>query len=109
MDSLSAAAPDDISRLGQLGVVAALQGDATVARDVDARLAAIERPYLFGWNTAWRSRIAGVSGDCSRAATLLRTALSRGQVYANFEHHWYAALGMARECTNLRTVLAPRE
>jgi hypothetical protein len=90
-------------------VVAALQGDTTVAREVMERLAAMEGPYLRGANTVWQGRIAGVLGDCSAATNLLRTALSRGQVYNNWAHHWYAALGKARECANLRAVLAPRE
>jgi len=57
----------------------------------------------------WQGRIAGVLGDCSRAANLLRTALSRGQTYRSWAHHWYAALGRARECRNLQAVLALRE
>jgi tRNA A-37 threonylcarbamoyl transferase component Bud32/tetratricopeptide (TPR) repeat protein len=109
LDSLSAAAPDNVPRLGQLGVVAALQGDTAAAREVRERLAAAEGPYLRGANTLWQGRIAGVLGDCSRATTLLRTALSEGQAYNNLTHHWYAALGGARECANLRAVLAPRE
>lgn len=109
LDSISAATPDNVPRLGQLGVVAALQGDTMAAREVMERLAAMEGPYLRAANTAWESRIAGVLGDCSRAAVLLRTALSEGQSYNNLAHHWYAALGGARECDNLQAVLAPRE
>jgi tRNA A-37 threonylcarbamoyl transferase component Bud32/tetratricopeptide (TPR) repeat protein len=109
LDSLSAAAPDNVPRLGQLGVVAALQGDTVAAREVMEGLAAMEGPYLRGANTAWQGRIAGVLGDCSRAEVLLRTALSRGQLVRIWAHHWYAALGRARECANLPAVLAPRE
>lgn len=79
------------------------------AREVMECLAAIEGPYLRGANTVRQSRIGGALGDCSRAAVLLRTALSRGQFARNLSHHWYASLGKARECANLRAVLAPRE
>jgi hypothetical protein len=109
LDSLSAAAPDNLPRLGQLGVVAALQGDTAAARAVMVRLAAMEGPYLRGANTLWQGRVGGVLGDCSRATNLLRTAFREGQVHNNWAHHWYAALGRARECGNLQAVLAPRE
>jgi DNA-binding SARP family transcriptional activator len=109
LDSLSAAAPDNLSLLGQLGVVAALQGDTAKAREVMERLAAAEGPYLKGANARWQGRIAGVLGNCSRAATLLRSAFSEGECHDNLVHHWYAALGRARECANLQAVLAPRE
>ena len=52
---------------------------------------------------------SGVLGDCSRAAVLLRTALSRGQFVRDPTHQWYASLGKAREWPNLQAVLAPRE
>jgi DNA-binding SARP family transcriptional activator/tetratricopeptide (TPR) repeat protein len=109
LDSISSAAPDNTSFLGQLGVVAALQGDTTAAREVMERLAVMEGPHLRGANTMWQGRIAGALGDCSRAAVLLRTALSRGQFVRDLSHHWYASLGKARECFNLQAVLAPRE
>jgi tetratricopeptide (TPR) repeat protein len=109
LDSLSAAAPDNLPRLGQLGVVAALQGDTAAAREVMERLAAAEGPYLRGLNAVWQGRIAGVLGDCSRAEVLLRTALLRGQLFRDPAHPWYASLGQARECANLQAVLAPRE
>jgi hypothetical protein len=73
------------------------------------RLAAMEGPHLRGAHTMWQGRIAGALGDCSRAAVLLRTALSRGQFAWDLTHHWYASLGKARECANLQAVLAPRE
>jgi hypothetical protein len=109
LDSHSSAAPASIPLMGQLGVVAALQGDTAAAREVMDRLSAMEGPYLLGANTMWQGRIAGVLGDCSRAAVLLRTALSRGQLFREPAHPWYASLGQARECANLQAVLAPRE
>jgi hypothetical protein len=109
LDSISSATPGDLLLMGQRGVVAALQGDTTAAREVMEGLAAMEGPYLRGANTLWQSRIAGVLGDCSRAEVLLRTALSRGQVHSIRAHHWHTSLGRAPECANLQAVLAPRE
>jgi len=109
LDSVSAAAPGNIPLLGQLGVAAALQGDAMAAREVMEGLAALEGPYLRGANATWQSRIAGVLGDCSRAEVLLRTALSEGETFHRPANHWYTSLGKARECANLQAVLAPRD
>jgi hypothetical protein len=109
LDSLSAATRGTVPWVGQLGVVAALQGDTTAAREVMERLAAMEGPYLRGANTVWQGRIAGVLGDCSRATNLLRTAFTEGQAYSAWAHHWYASVGKARECATLQGVLAPRE
>jgi len=109
LDSLLSATPEDTSFLGQLGVVAALQGDTMAAREVMERLAAMDQPYLRGLNKGWESRIAGVLGDCSRAEASLRTAFSRGQLLRLPPYRWYASLGKARECANLQAVLAPRD
>jgi DNA-binding SARP family transcriptional activator len=109
LDSLLSTAPDNTSFLGQLGVVAALQGDTMAAREVMERLAAMDQPYLRGLNKGWESRIAGVLGDCSRAEASLRTAFSRGQLLRLPPYRWYASLGKARECANLQAVLAPRD
>jgi TolB-like protein len=109
LDSVSAAAPGNLLYVGGIGVVAALQGDTVAARDVMERLGAMEGPHLRGANIVWESRIAGVLGDCSEATNLLRTSLSRGQIYSNWAHRGYIYLGKARECTNLQAVLAPRE
>jgi hypothetical protein len=108
-DSLSRAAPNDVALLGQLGATAAMQGDTAAARAADARLVALTIPYLRGFNTLWRSRIAALSGNCASAAMLLRKALGEGQAYADYTHHWWGALGKARACRELPDVLKPRD
>jgi tetratricopeptide (TPR) repeat protein len=61
-DSLHAAAPANLTRLGMLAVTALRQGDAAAARELDARLAAWQDPYVRGGHTLWRSRLAGLAG-----------------------------------------------
>lgn len=45
------------------------------------QLAAMDRPYLFGSNTAWRARIAAVLEDRDQAVALLRQAYREGQSF----------------------------
>jgi hypothetical protein len=107
-DSLHAAAPANLASLGMLAVAALLQGDGATARGLDARLAAWQEPYVRGAHTLWRSRLAGVAGDCARATELLRQAFSAGVYRSSLEHHYWASLGPARECTGVREALVPR-
>ena len=86
-----------------------MASDTAKAGDVDARLAAMTGKYLRGANTLWRSRIAAVRSECSLAIEPLRTAFNAGAVRDSYAHHYYAALGRARECRGLRDALAPRD
>jgi DNA-binding SARP family transcriptional activator/TolB-like protein len=63
---------------GQLGTLAARQGNRVEAERISALLEALERPYLFGEHTYWRARIAAVLGERDQAITLLRTAYAQG-------------------------------
>ena len=60
-------------------LLAARQGDLATARQIDAALAAIDRPYLFGEPTFWRARIAAVLGDDRGALDLLRQSFREGR------------------------------
>lgn len=60
-------------------LLAARQGDLATARRIDASLAAIDRPYLFGEPTFWRARIAAVLGDDRGALDLLRQSFREGR------------------------------
>ena len=60
-------------------LLAARQGDLATARKIDASLAAIDRPYLFGEPTFWRARIAAVLGDDRGALDLLRQSFREGR------------------------------
>jgi hypothetical protein len=61
-------------------------GDRDGASDVDERLAAIDRPYLYGQTTLWRARIAAVLGERERAVVLLRNAFAEGLRYGIWLH-----------------------
>jgi hypothetical protein len=94
-DVLLAENPDDIGRLGSVGVLAARLGDAAQARRIEADLAAITRPYLRGLHTYQRACIAAQLGENDRALALLRDAFARGFEFneevhrdANLEPLW---------------------
>jgi predicted Zn-dependent protease len=78
---LAAEFPDDVRYLGYVGALAARRGDRETALAISEELAAIDRPYLFGYHTRWRARIAAVLGEHERAVALLREAFSQGSAY----------------------------
>jgi DNA-binding SARP family transcriptional activator/TolB-like protein len=63
---------------GQLGTLAARQGNRAEAERISAMLEALERPYLFGEHTYWRARIAAQLGERDHAVALLRAAYAQG-------------------------------
>jgi tetratricopeptide (TPR) repeat protein len=63
---------------GQLGTLAARQGNRSEAKRISAMLEALERPYLFGEHTYWRARIAALLGERDHAIALLRAAYAQG-------------------------------
>jgi tetratricopeptide (TPR) repeat protein/TolB-like protein len=109
---LAAADSNDVGVLGYLGAIAARLGERAEAARVDATLAALRRPYLFGEHTAWRAHIAAVRGDADSAITLLRAAADQGyqivfspSVADPHAHLDFAAL---RDHADFRRLLAPR-
>jgi DNA-binding SARP family transcriptional activator/tetratricopeptide (TPR) repeat protein/TolB-like protein len=73
--------PDNFSVLevhGQLGTLAARQGNRAEAERISAGLEALARPYLFGEHTYWRARIAALLGERDQAVALLRAAYAQG-------------------------------
>ncbi|MEJ2541610.1 MAG: hypothetical protein P8188_16880 [Gemmatimonadota bacterium] len=65
---------------GRLGTLAARRGEEARARAAEARLAAIDGPYLFGAPYLWRGGIAAPLGERERALARLGVGFSR----ANF-------------------------
>jgi tetratricopeptide (TPR) repeat protein len=63
---------------GWIGVLAARRGDAEEARAMDAWLAELDRPYVFGQATHMRARIAALLGERDRAVALLEQAFREG-------------------------------
>jgi len=70
--------PENIDDLGTLATLAVRLGHSAEARRIDAQLAALTRPYLYGNHTYWRACIAAQLGEKERAVALLREAFSQG-------------------------------
>jgi tetratricopeptide (TPR) repeat protein len=65
---------------GFVGMVAACRGDRDEALEISQWLEALDRPYLRGVNTMWRSTIAAALGDRENAVTFWRQARLEGHV-----------------------------
>ncbi|PWB70343.1 MAG: hypothetical protein C3F15_13930 [Holophagae bacterium] len=77
-DALLTENPDDIDVRRVVATLAARLGDAAQARGIEAELAALTRPYLYGVHTYSRACIAAQLGEKDRALTLLRDAFGQG-------------------------------
>jgi Flp pilus assembly protein TadD len=78
---LAAEFPQTVNYLGYLGAIAARRGDREGAERTAGQLRDWEQPYIRGWHTMWRARIASLLGDEATAVTLLREALAQGRGY----------------------------
>jgi tetratricopeptide (TPR) repeat protein/TolB-like protein len=68
----------DINAQGHLGAIAARRGERSEALRISGWLEHLDRPYLYGYGTLWRARIAALLGERERALTLLHTAFGEG-------------------------------
>jgi hypothetical protein len=85
---LSEEFPEEVDRRGLTGVLAACNGDEEEALEVSRWLADLHTPYLRGYHTHWRSRIAGALGDGEAAVSLMQQAMAEGEGYpARPFHH----------------------
>jgi len=73
--------PQNVNYVGYLGAIAARQGDREGAERIADQLRVWEQPYIRGWHTLWRARIASLLGDEAAAVALLREALAQGIGY----------------------------
>ncbi|MFC1639209.1 protein kinase [Gemmatimonadota bacterium] len=89
---LSEEFPEDVDYRGFVGVLAACRGDQEVALEISQWLESLDRPYLRGNHTAWRSWIAGALGDSESAVVLWRQAAAQGKTYYGrwFSRNWIA-------------------
>ena len=78
---LSEEFPEDVNYRGLVGVLAVCRGDQEEALQISQWLEAVDRPYLRGSHTMWRSRIAGVLGDGENAVAFYRQAVAQGQFH----------------------------
>ena len=105
MGRYAAERPDDLTEWpdvspmlevhGQLGTLAARQGNWAEAERISAMLEALQRPYLFGEHTYWRARIAALLGEPDRAVALLRAAYAQG-------FKWWLSLHSEPDLESLR-------
>jgi tetratricopeptide (TPR) repeat protein len=75
--------PDSITYQGRLGTTAARLGNRENAMRISENLKNIERSYLFGSHTFWRTRIVALLGEKEQAMVLLRDALAQGVSYGS--------------------------
>ena len=68
------------------GLSAAWLGDRATALRMEARLAALKQPYLFGQATEGRAAIVAALGDKGRALDLLRQAYREGHYFGHTAH-----------------------
>jgi len=82
-EGLHSDVPDDIRYLGYVGATAARTGNKEEALKISKELEEDKRPYLFGYPTYWRARIAALLGDKEGAVNLLREATKQGYAYSS--------------------------
>ena len=75
---LSQEFPENFDYRGLVGLIAACLGDREEALEVSQWLESLDRPYLRGSHTAWRSLIAAALGDGESAVALRRQASAEG-------------------------------
>jgi tetratricopeptide (TPR) repeat protein len=75
---LAAEKPDDVDLQAWLGTVAARRGDRKEVARIDRWLARRQGPYLNGYHTFQRARLAAVVGDRERAFQLYHQAVEEG-------------------------------
>jgi tetratricopeptide (TPR) repeat protein len=90
-NSLAEEFPQDFHYRGLVGVLAACKGDRDEALAISQWLEALDRPYLKGNHTMWRSMIAGALGDGENAVALFRQAFAGGAGYPGpWDYPWIA-------------------
>jgi DNA-binding SARP family transcriptional activator len=81
-------APEDVTFLANLGVLAARLGDKAEALRIDARLGRRNDVYSVRSSTHHRASIAAQLGERDRALGFMREALSRGRWTMDFHADW---------------------
>ena len=71
---------------GQIGVVAARQGDSATTARLDRWLSELHKPFVYGLNTEYRARIAAELGKREAAMRLLQQASAEGYGFGLARH-----------------------
>jgi tetratricopeptide (TPR) repeat protein len=105
----------DVSLLGYRAALSARLGDRDEADALDARLASLRRPHLWGHATYWRAAIAAARGDPERATELLDQSISEGLFatpwgteYPKWEYPVDPDFGPLMQHEPLRALVSPR-
>jgi class 3 adenylate cyclase/tetratricopeptide (TPR) repeat protein/TolB-like protein len=85
-EQLASEYPDHPEYTGYLGVLAARRGDRDEAIKISEKLKQIDRPFLFGQQTYWRSRIAALLGEPEKAVNLLNESFAQGNRFGTYIH-----------------------
>lgn len=105
----------DVSLLGYQGMLAARLGDAATGDSIDAELAALDRPWLWGHAEYWRSAMAAVRGEPGAAVGHLSEAMNLGLLagqwgveYPKWDYHVDPDFESLRDDTRFRELVGPR-
>ncbi len=105
----------DVSLLGYRAVLSARLGMRERADSLDAQLAGLRRPHLWGHATYWRAAIAAAKGDPAQATDLLGQAMSEGLFatpwgteYPKWEYPIDPDFGPLMKYEPLRELVSPR-
>jgi tetratricopeptide (TPR) repeat protein len=96
-----------VHSVGYLGVIAARQGNREEALRWSEELAASDFPYINGYETLWRGRIASVLGDREEAMALLLEAHAQGR-YFGWAWHRDPALESLRDYPPFQEFMRPK-
>ncbi len=105
---LSEEFPDNITYRGFVGAVAACRGDREEALEISEWLEALDRPYLHGANTMWRSGIAAALGDGENAVALLRQAWAEGREPFPPGLSWWVTFEPLRDYPPFQELIRPK-
>lgn len=105
----------DVSLIGYRGVLAARLGDMVTADSIDAELAALDRPWLWGHAEYWRSAIAAVRGEPAAATAHMSRAMSLGLLdgqwgaeYPKWDFHVDPDFESLRNDSRFQELIGPR-
>ena len=108
LQTLTAEDPANLEAKGCLGGLLARLGRVGEARKIEAELAGLTRPYLYGQHTFWRACIAAQLGEKDRAVELLREAFSQGYPFS-LELHRELYLEPIRGYSHYETLVKPKD
>jgi tRNA A-37 threonylcarbamoyl transferase component Bud32/tetratricopeptide (TPR) repeat protein/TolB-like protein len=108
MSAITGDAPDRLTFLGFLGVLAAREGKRDDALRLGRTLQAMSPRYLYGRHTMWRARIHAVLGERDGAVDLVREAFAQGYPRGGVMH-LFPSLMALRDYPPFQDLLRPKD